>query len=76
MCSFSWALSSVRVGVAVRRAAWKPNKVLIYKPTEGRVLQHLALQYDDGSEVPWIPVQCDMLQDDWDFGDPIPEDEG
>lgn len=63
--SFSHALSQVKLGLAYRRRAWKTNKVLVLQPQDGLYLAHLALLYDDGRQIPWIPVQCDMLENDW-----------
>jgi hypothetical protein len=69
LTSFSWALFLVRSGMPCRRRAWKTNKHLVYQPADGLRMGYLALMYSDGRQIPWIPVQCDMLEDDWEIVD-------
>ena len=69
LMNFERALSYVKAGGAIAREGWngKGLSVHIQRPdaTSKMTLPYLHLQYPDGTKVPWIASQTDLLSDDW-----------
>jgi hypothetical protein len=69
LMNFERALSYVKVGGAIARKGWngKGLSVHMQRPdvTSKMTLPYLYLQYPDGTKVPWLASQTDLLSDDW-----------
>ncbi len=57
--NFGAALSQLRIGIKIRRAAWSPDSNCIYLEN-GQILMALTRQA-------WIPLQEDLLAKDWEI---------
>jgi hypothetical protein len=78
--NFELALSHVKVGGAIAREGWngKGLSVHIQRPdaTSKMTLPYLYLQYPDGTKVPWLASQTDLLSDDWVVAGTLGAEEG
>ena len=67
--NFENALSFVKMGGGIRREGWngKGLVVRLQHPDESSkmTLPYLYLEYPDGTKVPWLASQTDLLSDDW-----------
>lgn len=78
--NFGWALWNLKDGKRLRRAGWngKGMWIALQVPNEHskNTLPYLYIEYPaghpaypNGSRVPWLASQTDMLADDWELAD-------
>lgn len=76
MLSFSYALDYLKAKVRVRRIGWNNSEAFLalQNPDENSkmTLPYIYIEYPKGSEaypegsrVPWIASQTDLLSNDW-----------
>lgn len=72
--TFSEALSLLKDGCKVRRAAWKPNSYLKLRGADSSsVIRQCVCMYNDSPDssglfvYSWSPISMDMLADDWEL---------
>ena len=74
--NFGWALEMLKVGRKLRRSGWngKGMWLLLQVPDEHSkmTLPYIYIEYPvghpaypDGSRVPWLASQTDLLAEDW-----------
>ena len=74
--SFSHALVELKMGMRVRRQNWNGQSmwIIMQKPDENSkmTLPYIYIEYPEGhpaypegSRVPWLASQTDLLSDDW-----------
>lgn len=70
--TFENALSHVKRGGGITRKGWngKGMVVRLQNPDNSSkmTLPYLYLEYPDGTKVPWLASQTDLLSDDWAMG--------
>lgn len=68
--SFENALSYAKKGGNISRAGWNGKHLIVRiqhpDPSSKMTLPYLYLEYPDGTKVPWLASQTDLLSDDWD----------
>lgn len=64
---FSGALVALKAGRKVARAGWngKGMWIALWCAVPPMTLPYLYLSTVDGSLVPWLPSQTDILAEDW-----------
>lgn len=66
---FSDALKAVKAGKKIQRKGWngKGMWIEIQRPDKNSkmTLPYLYLNYPNGTRVPWLASQTDMLEEDW-----------
>lgn len=71
--TIGWAISAMREGNAVRRAGWngKGMYLELQIPDENSkmTLPYVYISTVDGSLVPWLCSQTDLLADDWELAE-------
>ena len=67
--NFENALSFAKKGGGISRKGWngKGVAVRLQQPDNSSkmTLPYLYLEYPDGTKVPWLASQTDLLSDDW-----------
>ena len=76
--SFSWALQKLKQGYKLRREGWNGKGMWLQLQTPDAnskmTLPYIYIEYPtghpaypNGSRVPWLASQTDMLADDWEI---------
>lgn len=68
--NFSAALAILKAGSRVYRKGWNGKGMFVYlvvpdKAGSEMTLPFIAMRTADGSLVPWLASQTDLLADDW-----------
>lgn len=75
---FGWAIDALKRGHKVRRAGWNGKgmwlKLQVPDQFSKMTLTYIYIEYPvgsipypEGSRVPWVASQTDMLSDDWEW---------
>lgn len=67
--TFENALSFAKMGGGISREGWNGKGLVVRlqhpDASSKMTLPYLYLEYPDGTKVPWLASQTDLLSDDW-----------
>lgn len=78
--NFEWALKEMKIGRKLRRSGWNGKGLWVALQRadrdEANTLPYIYIQYPvghpaypNGSRVPWVASQTDLLATDWDLAE-------
>ena len=63
---FGYALHHLKSGKKLTRTGWNgKGQYIYYVEKDGNVRSYIAISTVDGTVVPWVASQTDLLEDDW-----------